>query len=240
MAEHDGHPNGSVRAEHPLVADRLVGLDRQVAATKPSVAAGWDLPADLYKDPAVIPQLADVDVPPELKDEIEYRMSLYPDPRSAVLPALKIAQRHYGYLPPPVILQVAAVMKVTPAYLSSIASFYDMLNEEPLGRHYIYVCTSVSCHLVNAKRVYDAIVEAAEKLGLEDTDVRAFECLGACDMQPMASVDGRYVGPLDPSDAPELVLALREGRVPLPGRGLEDPDYMPAGAGDPPPQEEAP
>jgi NADH-quinone oxidoreductase subunit E len=240
MADRDGHPNGSVRAEHPLVADRLVGLDRQVAATKPSVAAGWDLPADLDKDPAVIPQLADVDVPPELKDEIEYRMSLYPDPRSAVLPALKIAQRHHGYLPPLAILQIAAVMKVTPAYLSSIASFYDMLNEEPLGRHYIYVCTSVSCHLVNAKRVYDAIVEAAEELGLEDTDVRSFECLGACDMQPMASVDGRYVGPLDPSDAHELVLALREGRVPLPGRGLDDPDYMPAGAGDPPPQEEAP
>jgi NADH:ubiquinone oxidoreductase subunit E len=239
MADRNGHGNGSVRAEHPLVADRLVGLDHQIASGKPSVAAGWDLPADLDKDPAVIPQLADVRVPPELLAEIEYRMSLYPDPRSAVLPALKIAQTHHGYLSTLAMLQVAAVMKVTPAYLSSIASFYDMLNEEPLGRHYIYVCTSVSCHLSNAKRIYDAIVEAAEKLDLGDTDIRAFECLGACDMQPMASVDGRYVGPLHPSDATEIVLALREGRVPLPGRGLDDPDYMPAGAGDPPPQDEA-
>jgi hypothetical protein len=44
-------------------------------------------------------------------------------------------------------------------------------------------------------------------------------------MAPMASVDGRYVGPLDPSDAPEIVSAIKEGRTVLPGRGLEDPDY---------------
>ena len=236
-ADKDGG-DGSVRAEHPLLADRMVGLDRQVASPKPSVAGGWDRPADLDKEPAVIPQLADVQVDPELKDEIEYRMSLYPDPRSAVLPALKAAQRHHGYLSTEALRQVAAVMKVTPAHLSAIASFYDMLNEEPVGRRYIYVCTSVSCHLVNAKAIYEAIVEAAEEAGLEDVDIRAFECLGACDMQPMASVDGRYVGPLDPSDAPEIVAAVREGRRALPGRGLEDEDYMPAGMGDPPPQEE--
>jgi NADH-quinone oxidoreductase subunit E len=240
MTDGRPHPDGSERAERPLVADRLVGLDRQVASTKPSVAAGWDLPADLDKDPAVIPELADVRVPPELKSQIEYRMDLYPDPRSAVLPALKAAQRFHCYLSTDAMRQVAAVMKVTPAFLSSIASFYDMLNEEPVGRHYIYVCTSVSCHLSNARAVYDAIVEAAEEAGLADTHVTEFECLGACDMQPMASVDGRYIGPLDPSDAPEIVAAVSEGRKPLPGRGLEDEDYLPAGAGDPPPQEEAP
>ena len=56
-------------------------------------------------------------------------------------------------------------------------------------------------------------------------DLREFECLGACDMAPMASVDGRYVGPLDPSDAHELVSAVKEGREVLPGRSLEDPGY---------------
>jgi NADH:ubiquinone oxidoreductase subunit E len=100
-----------------------------------------------------------------------------------------------------------------------------MLNEEPVGRRHVYVCTSVACHVVHAKRVYDAIAEEAERSGLEDTEVREFECLGACDMAPMASVDGRYVGPLDPSDAPELVASIREGRTPFPGRGLEDSDY---------------
>jgi NADH-quinone oxidoreductase subunit E len=239
VGRRDRHPDGSIRRERPLLADRLVGLDRQVASPKPSVAAGWDLPADLDLPPAEIPQLADVRVPEGLRAEIEYRMSLYPDPRSAVLPALKAAQRHHGWLSPEAMRQVGAVMKVTPAYLSSIASFYDMLNEEPLGRHYIYVCTSVSCHLSNSKVVYDAIAEAAAEAGLADTDVREFECLGACDLQPMASVDGRYVGPLDPSDAAEIVAAVKEGRTVLPGRGLEDADHMVPGAGDPPPQTEA-
>ena len=64
--------NGSIRGKRPLVADRLVGLDHQVSSAKPSVAGGWDLPADLDKDPAVIPQLADVRVPPgEVYEAIE-------------------------------------------------------------------------------------------------------------------------------------------------------------------------
>jgi NADH:ubiquinone oxidoreductase subunit E len=152
-------------------------------------------------------------------------VSLYPDRRSATIPALHAAQAIHGWCSPEAIAQVAAVMQVTPAYLSSVASFYDMLNEEPVGRHHVYVCTSVACHLVNAKRVYEAIAEEAERTGLADTEVREFECLGACDMAPMASVDGRYIGPLDPSDAPEIVAAIKEGRKPLPGRGLEDSDY---------------
>jgi NADH-quinone oxidoreductase subunit E len=116
-------------------------------------------------------------------------------------------------------------MQVTPAYLSSVATFYDMLRTKPVGSRYVYVCTSVSCHLRQAVEVYEAIKEAAEVAGLEDVEVREFECLGACDMAPMASVDGRYVGPLTREDAPELVLQVKEGREVLPGRGLGDPDY---------------
>jgi NADH-quinone oxidoreductase subunit E len=120
---------------------------------------------------------------------------------------------------------VAVVMQVTPAYLSSLVTFYDMLRAEPLGSRYVYVCTSVACHLRNAKDVFDAVWEEARDQGLEDVEVREFECLGACDMAPMASVDGRYVGPLDTSDAAELVAAVKERREVLPGRGLEDSDY---------------
>ena len=116
-------------------------------------------------------------------------------------------------------------MQVTPAYLSSVATFYDMLRTEPVGSRYVYVCTSVACHLRNAKAVYEAIEEEAGDQGLEDVEVREFECLGACDMAPMASIDGRYVGPLAEDDAPELVGALKEGREPLPGRGLSDPGF---------------
>ena len=164
-------------------------------------------------------------MPAELRAEIERLMSLYPDRRSATIPALHAAQAVHGWCSPEAVRQVAVVMQVTPAYLSSIASFYDMLNEEPVGRHAVYVCTSVSCALSKPERVLQAIEDEAREQGLEDTDIREFECLGACDMAPMASVNGRYIGPLDPSDAAEIVSAMKEERMVLPGRGLEDADY---------------
>ena len=183
---------------------------------------GWDEAADLEKPPARIPEAAETDVPAELRERVEALMKRYPDRRSAALPALDAAQRVHGWCSPEAIAQVAAVMRVTPAYLASVATFYDMLKTEPLGRRYVYVCTSVACHLRNAKAVHDAIEYEAAAQGLEDVDIREFECLGACDMAPMASVDGRYVGPLDTSDAAELVSAIKEDREVLPGRGLPD------------------
>ncbi len=152
-------------------------------------------------------------------------MAKYPDRHSATLPALDAAQRVHGWCSPEAIQQVAAVMQVTPAFLSSVATFYDMLRTHPVGRRYVYVCTSVACHLRNAKAVYEAIRVQAGEQGLEDVELREFECLGACDMAPMASIDGRYVGPLTERDAGELVSALIEGREPFPGRGLSDPGY---------------
>ncbi len=86
-------------------------------------------------------------------------------------------------------------MRVTPAYLESVASFYDMLENHPVGRHSVYVCTNISCSLRGA----DALLARIQEQAGEDPDfnVRSFECLGACDLAPMASVDGVYVGPLE-------------------------------------------
>jgi NADH-quinone oxidoreductase subunit E len=188
-------------------------------------APGWDRAADLWEPPATVPDPAQTYVPEDLRAEIEADMRKYPDRHSAVIPALHAAQRVHGWCSPEALTQVAAVMQVTPAYLSSIASFYDMFNEEPVGSRHVYVCTGVACRPQNPGPVLDAIAEEAERQGLEDTEIRNFECLGACDMAPMASVDGRYIGPLDPTDAPEIVAAIKEGRTVLPGRGLEDADY---------------
>jgi NADH:ubiquinone oxidoreductase subunit E len=163
---------------------------------------GWDEAVDLEKDPAEIPDPATTDVPPELREEIEAHMARYPDRRSAVLPALAAAQRMHGWCSPEAIEQVACVMRVTPAYLESVASFYDMLETTPVGRHSVYVCTNISCSLRGADALYEAIRQAAA--GNPDFNVRAFECLGACDMAPMASVDGVYVGPLELRDVPQL------------------------------------
>jgi NADH-quinone oxidoreductase subunit E len=202
------------------VADLMTGSERQIDTAQPSVAGGWNDRADLTKDPAVVPDLSSVDVPPELEREIRDHLGKYPNKRSAVLPALMAAQRVHGWCSPEALRQVAAVMQVTPAYLSSITTFYDMFNTEPLGHHQVYVCTSVACNLRNAQALLEALEQAGE--GYEDANIRGFECLGACDMAPMASIDGRYVGPIDPDEASDVIDALKEGRKPLPGRGLGD------------------
>jgi NADH-quinone oxidoreductase subunit E len=145
---------------------------------------GWDEPADLTKDPATIPGPDQVEVPAQLRSEIEAHMACYPDRRSAVLPALAAAQRVHGWCSPEAIDQVACVMRVTPAYLESVASFYDMLETAPVGRHSVYVCTNISCSLRGADELYEAI-RAEAAADPEEFNVRSFECLGACDIAPM-------------------------------------------------------
>jgi NADH-quinone oxidoreductase subunit E len=181
---------------------------------------GFNTRADLNKEPAVIPDRSEVQIPEALETEIRGHMANYPDRHSAALPALEAAQRVHGWCSPEALRQVAAVMQVTPAYLSSVATFYDMLNTEPVGRHQVYVCTNITCMLRDAQSLLEALQEAGADY--EDANIRAFECLGACDMAPMASIDSRFVGPIDPSEAPEVIAALKEGRQPLPGRGLGD------------------
>ncbi len=171
---------------------------------------GWDVPADLERDPATIPDPATTPVPQELRREIESHMALYPDPRSASLPALEAAQRVHGWCSPEAIDQVACVMGVTPASLDAVATFYDMLETQPVGAHAIYVCTNISCSLRGADELYATMREAAGDD--EAFNVRSFECLGACDIAPMASVDGVYVGPLQIADVPVLLEDVRAGR----------------------------
>ena len=105
-----------------------------------------------------------------------------------------------------------------PAYLDSVASFYDMLENHPVGRHSVYVCTNISCSLRGADALLAAIGEAAAADA--DFNVRSFECLGACDIAPMASVDGVYVGPLGIDDVPQLLDDARSGRPVLPDKQL--------------------
>ena len=179
---------------------------------------GWDQAADLDKDPAGVPDPALVAVPAALRAEIEAAMARYPDRHSAALPALAAAQRLHGWCSPEAVEQVACVMRVTPAYLSSVATFYDMFELEPVGRHSVYVCTNISCSLRGADELYAAIEEAAA--GDPQINVRHFECLGACDIAPMVSVDHVYYGPLEQPDAQRLIEDLKAGRAPIPDLAL--------------------
>jgi NADH-quinone oxidoreductase subunit E len=164
---------------------------------------GWDEPSDLDKDPAVVPDPATTPVPPELRAEIEAYMARYPDFRSAAIPALHAAQRDHGWCSPTAIEQVACVMRLTPAYLTSVATFYDMFETAPKGQHDVYVCTNISCSLRGADAIYEAMLSAAD--GDPRFHIKSFECLGACDIAPMASVNGEYVGPLEEKDCRTIV-----------------------------------
>jgi NADH-quinone oxidoreductase subunit E len=179
---------------------------------------GWDRATDPTKDPASVPDPATTPVPEELRAEIEAAMAKYPDRRSAALPALHAAQRLHGWCSPEAIEQVACVMRLTPGYLSAVATFYDMFDTEPVGRNRVFVCTNISCSLCGADELYERIKEAAG----DDPDihVRAFECLGACDIAPMASVNGTYVGPIALDEVDQLIDDIRNEREPLPAKQL--------------------
>ena len=150
----------------------------------------------------------------ELYDEIQEFAARYPDPRSAVMPALRAAQERYGWLTPESLREVAEALDLTPAYCKGVASFYDMYHLQPVGRHSVEVCTNLACALVGAQRVVEAF---EQELGIapgettEDGAVtfRMIECAGGCGYAPVVVVDGRYREPLPADDVPALVEELR-------------------------------
>jgi NADH-quinone oxidoreductase subunit E len=166
-----------------------------------------------------VPELHEVDCPAELRERIEQLMARYPDRKSASIPALWAVQRLYGWCTPEGIRQAAAVMRVTPAYLESVASFYDLLHTDPVGTHKVAVCTNISCWMRGGDELLDAFREAAGDD--ESFFVTGFECLGACDIAPMASIDERYFGPLEAAEAKTAIDQLREGADVLPEKALE-------------------
>jgi NADH:ubiquinone oxidoreductase subunit E len=131
-------------------------------------------------------------------DEVQALRKRYPDPRSAVLPALQLAQeRNGGWLSEATLREAADALDLTPAYCLSIASFYDMFHTEPVGTHLVEVCTNVSCALSGAQ----GVVEAFERsLGIEvggttengSVTLRTVECLGGCGWATVVAVDNRH------------------------------------------------
>jgi NADH-quinone oxidoreductase subunit E len=150
----------------------------------------------------------------ELYDEIQEFAARYPDPRSAVMPALRAAQERYGWLTPEALREVAEALDLTPAYCKGVASFYDMYHLQPVGRHTVEVCTNLACALVGAQRVVDAFEQELGVAPGETTDdgevtFRTIECAGGCGYAPVVVVDGRYREPLPADDVPALVEELR-------------------------------
>jgi NADH-quinone oxidoreductase E subunit len=132
------------------------------------------------------------------KTEIRRIRDEYPDAQSALLPALYLAQQEYGgWLPEEAFDEVAAVMGLSATFVASAASFYTMLQQKPVGRHLVQVCTNISCSLLGAEHLLAYI---SRKLGIQPGETTAdgkfalleVECLGSCGTAPMMQVDDTY------------------------------------------------
>ncbi|MFO7571343.1 MAG: NAD(P)H-dependent oxidoreductase subunit E [Gaiellaceae bacterium] len=150
-----------------------------------------------------------------LYERIREIRTQYPDPKSAVLPALRLAQEeHGGWLPPDAIREVADSLEVTPAYCVSIASFYDQFELEPTGKRVIEVCTNVSCALAGAQQVVEAFErELGVAAGATSADgeftLGAVECLGGCGWATVVAIDNRHRLRVEADDVAGIVEELR-------------------------------
>jgi len=158
-----------------------------------------------------------------LFEEIQELRVRYPEERSAVMPALQLAQeRHGGWLPEEAFREVADALDVTPAYCLSIASFYDMFHLEPVGETLIEVCTNVSCALNGAQQVVEAL-EAELGLSAGDTTsaytLRTVECLGGCGWATVVAVNNRHRLRVRAEDVPALVAELEGRELPVDDAG---------------------
>jgi NADH-quinone oxidoreductase subunit E len=188
---------------------------------------------------------------PENEQRARDLISLYPHPRSALIPMLHVLQEQDGYLTEDGMQHLAELLDITAADVRGTASFYDMFHTEPVGKYLVAVCTNVACMLQGA---YELLEHIEDRLGVAPggtTTDRLFtledaECLALCGNAPCLTVNWRYFGDVDPERFDSLVDDLAAGRldeeVPPHGTlgrvrrtmGLAAPGQSVNGAGGPP------
>jgi NADH-quinone oxidoreductase subunit E len=149
-----------------------------------------------------------------LYDAIQAEIAKYPDRRSAILAALRLAQDKYRWLSPEAFEEVSRCIDLPVAHCQAVASFYDMFFLEPVGTHVIDVCTNLACALCGAGEVVAAFeqelgVRVGETTGDGAITLRKAECLGGCSWAPVVAVDERYREHVSPADVPAIVADAR-------------------------------
>jgi NADH-quinone oxidoreductase subunit E len=153
--------------------------------------------------------------PRELATAIEAVAGQYPDRRSAVMQALRLAQEeHGGWLPPEAFREVGDALGLTPAYCQAVASFYDMYHLAPVGRHLVEVCTNVSCALAGAQQVlqtFESELGCSAGETTEDGEVTlgTVVCLGGCGWATVVAVDHAYRLHVRPDGVAAIVKEVR-------------------------------
>ena len=159
-----------------------------------------------------------------LIEEIRELPAKYPQPRSAVMPALDLAQEEAGYLTAEAMSEVAAALKLDPGYVEGVATFYTLFHLQPIGKHRFYVCTNLSCTLRGANEIVEHVkgaigVHEAGELSKDGLfSYEEVECLGACEYAPVMRLDHRYEKDLTNQKIDGLI-AERRNPIPSPPRG---------------------
>jgi NADH-quinone oxidoreductase subunit E len=141
------------------------------------------------------------------RERIAAEVARYPKSRTALLPALKLAQAELGYLPPEAIAEVADLVGVSHAAANELGTFYSMLHTEPSGRHRVEVCVQLPCALAGGERLLRQLAEALDVAPGETspdgqvTLIRTAECLGGCHRAPMCRLNDEYVERLGSPEA---------------------------------------
>ena len=142
----------------------------------------------------------------------------YPVAKSALIPLCHLAQEQDGWLTDDAMAHIAELVGVTSAEVLGTASFYEMFRREPTGRYLVNVCTNLSCQLLGADEVVEAI---GSKLGIHPGQTTAdgtitlseAECQAACSEAPCIQVNYRYFYRLTPDGARRLIDDLRAGAL---------------------------
>ena len=146
----------------------------------------------------------------EEKKEIEAEFPRYEQKRAVCVEALKVVQRHRGWVSDEALIAVAEFLEMTPAELDGVATFYNLIFRKPVGKHIILVCDSVSCWIMG----YESILQhLQDRLGIVLGETSAdgvftllpIVCLGACDQAPAMMIDDELYGNLDPAKIDEIL-----------------------------------
>ncbi len=146
----------------------------------------------------------------EEKREIEAEFPRYEQKRAVGIEALKVVQRHRGWVSDEVLREVAAFLDMTPDELDNVATFYNLIFRRPVGRHVILVCDSVTCWIMGYERLRQALQDRLRiKLGETSPDKRftllPIVCLGTCDHAPALMIDEDLHRDVDPSRLEEIL-----------------------------------
>ena len=148
------------------------------------------------------------------RQQFDALVARYPEKRSALIPLLHEVQAEVGYLSPEAVAWVAGYLELSPADVLSVASFYDMLHLEPVGKHLIYVCQNLTCALRGSERLIRHLeTTLGIRMGETTPDgkitLRRMECLASCGTAPSIQVNGEYHHQVTPDALDALLADLR-------------------------------